>query len=234
MQYLEFLDRFHDLLTPRTYLEVGIRNGASLALSRCPCIGIDPSFELTTTIAAPHELFAMTSDDYFASLGSTSPFAKTPIDLAFIDGMHLFEFALKDFINVETYCDSSSVVVFDDMLPRDVDEAARDRHTQAWTGDVFKLRDVLVALRPDLRLTLVDTEPTGLLIVSNLSPTSRILEAHVPDLLATHVQPDPQHIAPEVLDRSIAVTPDAALSMQSWQTIRARRARKRRSPSLFH
>jgi hypothetical protein len=106
-------------------------------------------------------------------LGSRSPFWPTPIDLAFIDGMHLFEFALRDFINVERYCEPSSVVVFDDMLPRDVDEAARERHTQAWTGDVFKLRDVLVALRPDLRLTVVDTEPTGLLIVSNLSPTNR-------------------------------------------------------------
>jgi hypothetical protein len=147
--------------------------------------------------------------------------------------MHLFEFALKDFINVERYCTASSVVVFDDMLPRDVDEAARDRHTQAWTGDVFKLRDALVALRPDLRLTLVDTEPTGLLIVSNLSSTNRVLEANLPELVATYVQPDPQRIAPEVLDRSIAVTPDAALSMADWRAIRKRRARQRRFPALF-
>jgi hypothetical protein len=234
MQYLEFLDRLHELLTPRTYLEVGIRNGSSLALSRCRSVGIDPAFDLTATIAAPHELYTMTSDDYFASLGADSPFAKTPIDLAFIDGMHLFEFALKDFINVERHCTPSSVVVFDDMLPRDVDEAARERHTQAWTGDVFKLRDVLVALRPDLRLTLVDTEPTGLLIVSNLSRTNRVLPSHLSQLIETYVQPDPQRIAPEVLDRSIAVTPDAALSMPAWQAIRKRRARQRRFPALFH
>ena len=53
----------------------------------------------------------------------------TTLDLAFIDGMHLFEYALRDFINVERFADWSSVIVFDDMLPRNVDEAARDRHT---------------------------------------------------------------------------------------------------------
>jgi len=231
LQYLEFLGRFHALLGPRTYLEVGIRNGASLSLSRCASIGIDPAFDLTFSITAPHELFEMTSDDYFASLGSRSPFWPTPIDLAFIDGMHLFEYALRDFINVERYCEPSSVVVFDDMLPRDVDEAARDRHTQAWTGDVFKLRDVLVALRPDLRLTVVDTEPTGLLIVSNLSPTNRVLEERFDDIVATRVRPDPQEIAPEVLARSIAVGPDEALSMKEWKRIRSKRTRQRLLPA---
>jgi hypothetical protein len=234
MQYLEFLDRLHALLQPRTYLEVGIRNGASLSLSRCTSIGIDPAFDLTATIGAPHELFEMTSDDFFASLGSRAPFGATPIDLAFIDGMHLFEFALKDFINVERFCAPSSVVVFDDMLPRDVDEAARERHTRAWTGDVFKLRDALVARRPDLMLTLVDTEPTGLLVVSNLAPTNRVLEENLDQLIATYVQPDPQEIAPEVLDRTIAVTPETALSMRRWQSIRNRRSRQRRFPALFH
>ncbi|MGD0053840.1 MAG: class I SAM-dependent methyltransferase [Acidimicrobiales bacterium] len=227
MQYLDFLDRFHALLRPRTYLEVGIRNGASLALSRCASIGIDPAYELTTEINAPHELFEMTSDDYFASLGSRTPFSSLPIDLAFIDGMHLFEFALRDFINVERYCAPSSVVVFDDMLPRDVDEAARERHTQAWTGDVFKLRDVLVALRPDLRLTVVDTEPTGLLIVSNLSPTNAVLAQRFEEIVAAYVKPDPQRIAPEVLTRSIAVGPLDALSMREWTRIRSKRTRQR-------
>ena len=36
------------------------------------------------------------------------------MDLAFIDGLHLFEFSLRDFMNVEKLAHPGSVVVFDD------------------------------------------------------------------------------------------------------------------------
>ena len=79
--------------------------------------------------------------------------------------MHLFEYALRDFINVERFADWSSVIVFDDMLPRNVDEAARDRHTKMWTGDVYKVVPVLQKYRPDLTVIQVDTQPTGMAVV---------------------------------------------------------------------
>src|SRR5256885_12302956 len=34
-----------------------------------------------------------------------------PVDLAFIDGMHLFEFALRDFVNLERYCAPGSTIL---------------------------------------------------------------------------------------------------------------------------
>ena len=224
MHYLEFLSRLHATLQPRTYLEVGIRNGDSLALSRCQSIGIDPDFNLTAEITAPHELFRVTSDDYFESLGGSRPFGDAPIDLAFIDGMHLFEFALKDFLNVERFTDADSVIVFDDMLPRDVDEAARDRHTQAWTGDVFKIRGVLAERRPDLSLTVVDTQPTGLLLVTNLSPGNEVLARDYDAIVEATVAPDPQRVPDEVLRRTMAVSPEEALGLANWSAIAARRA----------
>jgi hypothetical protein len=39
------------------------------------------------------------------------------IDRAFIDGMHCFEFVLRDFINTERYMSWTSVIVFNDVLP---------------------------------------------------------------------------------------------------------------------
>jgi len=168
MHYLEFLDRLHVALAPRTYLEIGIRNGDSLALSRCPSIGIDPGFEVTRELRSPTTLVRSTSDRYFDHLPPEGPFGDLPVDLAFIDGMHLLEFAVRDFANLERHSAWSSVAAFDDVLPRDVDMAARERHTQAWTGDVFRILDVLGTERPDLTLVVVDTEPTGLLLVLGL------------------------------------------------------------------
>ena len=87
----------------------------------------------------------------------TPPFGGLPIDFAYIDGMHLLEYALRDFIGVEQYSARSSVVAFDDVLPRNVEEAARDRHVMPWTGDVFRIPLVLTEHRPDL--VVLSTSP---------------------------------------------------------------------------
>ena len=45
----------------------------------------------------------MTSDDFFASHDLAQVLGGRPVDLAYIDGMHQFEFALRDFMNLERY-----------------------------------------------------------------------------------------------------------------------------------
>ena len=53
--------------------------------------------------------------------GRTNPLAHLEgmaLDFAFIDGMHLSEFALRDFMNIEEHMDRAGVVVLDDVLPR--------------------------------------------------------------------------------------------------------------------
>ena len=40
------LREVHEVLEPPTYLEIGIRHGDSLALARCPSIGVDPAYDL--------------------------------------------------------------------------------------------------------------------------------------------------------------------------------------------
>ena len=108
--------------------------------------------------------------------------------------MHLFEYALRDFINVERFADWSSVIVFDDMLPRNVDEAARDRHTKMWTGDVYKVVPVLQKYRPDLTVIQVDTEPTGVAVVFGADATSTALSDAYEEIVGEWVVPDPQKV----------------------------------------
>ena len=77
------------------------------------------------------QLIKATSDDVFAGDNPLAHFGGVPVDLAFIDGMHLSEFALRDFINIEPFMADTGVIVIDDVLPRNGLEAARDRKTRA-------------------------------------------------------------------------------------------------------
>jgi hypothetical protein len=64
------------------------------------------------------QLVRATSDDFFDRADALAHFGGTPVDLAFIDGMHLSEFALRDFVHTAPHMGTAGVVVFDDMLPR--------------------------------------------------------------------------------------------------------------------
>ena len=220
VRYLDFLRGVHEALRPPTYLEIGIRHGDSLALSRSRSVGIDPSFGIRAELEAPVALFRTTSDEFFARADPTAPLGGRPAALSFIDGMHLFEFELRDFINVERHSDWSSVVVFDDVLPWKAEMAARERATRAWTGDVFKIRSVLERERPDLVCLTVDTRPTGLLLVLGADPSSDVLERRHDALVSEWVVPDPQSVPADVLERRGVLSPEALLQSGVWAALR--------------
>jgi hypothetical protein len=225
MRYLDFLGRLHELLDPPTYLEIGVRHGDSLALARCRAVGVDPAPAITQELHADTVLFHETSDEYFDRKDSLEPFGGRRIALAFIDGMHLLEFALRDFTNVERHSDWTSVIVFDDVFPRDVEEAARRRHTRAWTGDVFKVTHVLRRWRPDLVLTRVDTEPTGLLLVTALDPQNETITESWNDIVRDTVRPDPQEIPSDVSGRRGGQDPERVLRSSYLKWLRDASAR---------
>ena len=219
MRYLDFLRVLHERLSPATYLEIGVRNGTSLALSRCRSVGVDPAYKVTAELDGDVALIRTISDEYFSRPEPLAPFGGRPVDLAFIDGLHLFEFALRDFVNVERHATRSSVVIFDDVFPRSVDEAARERHTKSWTGDVYKVLAVLHKHRPDLTCLRVGTEPTGLLVVLGLDPTSTALSDAYDDIVAEHVTPDPQRVPADILSRITALPPQRVLDAPLWQLL---------------
>ncbi|WP_328317461.1 class I SAM-dependent methyltransferase [Streptomyces sp. NBC_00388] len=239
----EFLRGIHRVYRPRTYLEIGVNDGRSLALSRAPSIAVDPAFKVVTSISCDVHLVKQTSDAFFAredpllhlrtgrnpfrALARRDPLgllgAEPRLELSFIDGMHLFEFALRDFMNVEKHARWNSVIVLDDMLPRNIDEAARDRHTGAWTGDVYKVAEVLRRFRPDLLVVEVDTKPTGVVAVFGADPSSTVLKQKYDAILAEYVTEDPQDVPAEVLTRKRAVSPEALLGAGFWPgLVRAR------------
>jgi hypothetical protein len=233
VQYLDFLRRVHDVLEPPTYLEIGIRHGTSLALATSTSVGIDPAYDLRVELPEDTSLFRETSDEYFDRPDPLVPFGGRSPALAFIDGMHLVEYALRDFVNVERHSDWTSVVIFDDIFPSDAEMAARNRHTRDWTGDVYKVLGVLARHRRDLICLRVDTEPTGLLLVLGLDPGNSVLDERFDEIALEVVRPDPQRVPPDVLERRDAVVPEEVLGASFWPFLReAREARISRRKGL--
>jgi hypothetical protein len=187
--YLVHLRRFHETLRPRTYVEIGVDAGRTLSLARPPTLafGVDPAQNEAPAFAAQTRLFAMESDAFFESGQAAEALGGLPIDLAFVDGLHLFEQVLRDFIHLERHAGRGSVVLFHDCLPLDRATASRVRRTGFWTGDVWKIAPILAAHRPDLTVFVIPAWPTGLGVVTGLDPASRALTNRFEQIVAEFV-----------------------------------------------
>lgn len=168
------LAQIHKLKKPSVYLEIGTLRGKSLQLANCYSIAIDPDFKISakTKFTQHVDFFEMTSDEFFEK-----ETLKQKPDLVFIDGLHLIEQVLKDFINVEKNSHKGTMVVFDDVLPDGREQCNRKRppQPQPWVGDVWKIIPILQQYRSDLRLTLLYDEFPGLLLVTGLDFESAVL-----------------------------------------------------------
>src|SRR5437016_4790396 len=175
--YLDVISMFHSHLRPRTYLEIGVETGVSIALARgeTRAIGIDPEPKITQRLAPGTSIHATTSDEYFAAHDVRAEFGGLPIDLAFIDGMHWFEFALRDFMNIERHCTPRSTILIHDCYPLSRHTAERERRTSFWSGDIWRLILILRKYRPDLSVKVIGAAPTGLGMVRGLDPCSSVL-----------------------------------------------------------
>lgn len=178
--YLDVLAQLHADRRPDWYLEIGVGRGNSLA--RCPgrAVAVDPDFRVSQDVIGSKpelHLIRATSAEFFASDPAAA--LSGVLDLAFIDGQHLFEYVLDDFIATEKLCHPRSMVLLHDLVP--LSPAAADRIwdpalTKGWSGDAWKMTLILREYRPDLVFDVLDTRPSGLGVVTGLDPANRILE----------------------------------------------------------
>ncbi len=173
--YRDLLHSFHDWLQPGVYLEIGIESGRTLSLARPPtkAIGVDPKPDLQYTFQASTQIFELTSDEFFSAHEVRQQFGA--VDLAFLDGLHLFEQTLRDFLNIEQQANRNGVILIHDCLPLHPLVAQRDPQTEFWTGDTWKVIPILKQYRPDLEVFTIASAPTGLGVVTCLDPESTVL-----------------------------------------------------------
>ncbi|MER8922447.1 class I SAM-dependent methyltransferase [Mesorhizobium sp. M0802] len=166
--YYDWLERLYSELEPTVVVEIGVCDGVSLSKIKPPAlaIGIDPNPRATMALSAETHIFPETSDTFFDRGGADALLAGRPLGVGFIDGLHTFDQALRDFANLEHYCDPGSVLLVHDTVPLDDTTQKVPPTTQFHTGDVWKMVPALKALRPDLDVFTIATPWTGLTVVS--------------------------------------------------------------------
>lgn len=213
--YVGLLDRIHRHLRPRSYVEIGVDTGTSLALALpgTVAVGVDPAAHVVAPLGRQTRLYEMPSDDFFATVSKTDALHGRPLDLAFVDGMHHFEYAFRDFINLERWADPSTTVLVHDCYPADEQMAARQPRPVDWAGDIWKLIVCLARERPDLAVTVLDVGPSGLGVIGNLDPTSTVLAERYDALVEEFVPLPFSWLDQEGKDQALRVVPT------DWPTV---------------
>jgi hypothetical protein len=198
MGYLQFIPQLCMQREAEAYLEIGVQNGSHLAnVAVDTAFGVDPDFSLTTDPTRGKRvlhLHRMTSDAFFRRHAADVERAGR-LDFAFLDGMHLFEYLLRDIYNTEALSKPSGLIALHDCLPLDGEMVERVNsyagrtpgpYAAAWTGDVWKVVPILEEYRPDLSVTLVDCAPTGIVCISGLNPNSTVLKDRYLEIVAKY------------------------------------------------
>lgn len=161
------------ILNARTYLEIGVADGAAILRVAAPNrIGVDPMPTPQPIAAAmrrnPIDYYSMTSNEFFRS--APSVIRSSGIDVAFIDGLHTYGQSLADVENCLAHLNPSGIIFVHDCNPfseaiaapaASYDEAVRldpSGTMGLWMGDVWKTILHLRSCRNDLNVGVLDCD----------------------------------------------------------------------------
>ncbi len=147
-------------ISARSYLEIGVREGDTFFnVDILHKTAVDPNFQFDPEEHKEENIsfFPITSDEFFENFPEEQkkePYNREDSDFTFdiiyIDGMHTYEQAYKDFTNSLRFSHEKTVWIFDDTLPWDPLSAYPNQETslkyrklmglagRQWHGDVFK------------------------------------------------------------------------------------------------
>ncbi|RMH81579.1 MAG: hypothetical protein D6683_04105 [Actinomyces sp.] len=176
--YLGTLRRLDQVIRPRTYIEVGVDRGWSLAASTADVrVGIDPDPHpdlptVTTDTPDIDEiidrgpgsawLVRRRSDDAAGALHDL--LKRRRAQFAFVDGLHLADQVIRDIAMLRTFTGRDAIFALHDVIPIQggMSRLPPRRRDQAWTGDVWRVVPTLAAMGVDVVVDPVP--PSGLAI----------------------------------------------------------------------
>jgi hypothetical protein len=136
------------------YLEIGVNDGSCIRQINIPHKdGVDPfpGAEIGGCVV-PEINYQMTSDEFFNS------YVNRKYDIIFIDGLHHSEQVDKDIQNSLNYLEEGGFIILHDCNPPTYDVQVVPRQTGIWNGDVWKSVVRLRCQRPDLEVSVIDTD----------------------------------------------------------------------------
>lgn len=169
----------------KNYLEIGVFNGHIFFRIKSDFkIAVDPEFRFDSsrrfgkTIINPYNVynkyFSKTSDDFF-SADAPEVFNGKQLNISLIDGMHEYDYALRDTENVLKYLSNDGVIILHDCNPliksasSSYAEWEARNFSDTWNGDVWRVILHLQCLRHDVNAFVLDCDH-GLGIITKRTP----------------------------------------------------------------
>jgi hypothetical protein len=189
MNRLFFLKKLFRKKRFETYLEIGVFKGrVFFSVPAHKKIAVDPKFQFTASKKVKKffrrvsnlwaKFYEKTGDDFFAEDAPTL-FKKNKIDVCLVDGMHEYNFALRDIENSLKFLQKDGVVLIHDCNPLSKEasvsfEEYKNRgFVQDWNGDTWKAIVHLRSLRDDINVFVLDCDQ-GLGVVTYGEPESKL------------------------------------------------------------
>lgn len=150
----DIINFLYDNYNFKDYLEIGVNDGTCIRLVNIPHKdGVDPfpGGEIGGCYV-PEVNYEMTSDDFFNN------HIKQAYDVIFIDGLHHSDQVDKDIQNALRYLNDSGFIILHDCNPPEYEVQIIPRQTGIWNGDVWKSIVKLRCQRPDLVVSVIDTD----------------------------------------------------------------------------
>jgi SAM-dependent methyltransferase len=158
----------------RTYLEIGVFLGkVFFFVPASKKIAVDPQFrfglyrKFKRIFRNVNNLWAKfyekTSDDFFLQ-DAPKIFKESKIDICLIDGMHEYEYALRDIENALRFLQKGGVIIVHDCNPPTKEanisyvEWEKKNFTGYWNGDVWRAIIHLRSLRDDVNVFVLDCD----------------------------------------------------------------------------
>jgi len=189
MNRLFFLKKLFGRKKFKTYLEIGVFRGrVFFSVPAQNKIAVDPEFRFTTFQKAKKvfrrfsnlwaKLYEETSDDFFIN-DAPKLFQKSKVDVCLVDGMHEYQFALRDIENSLKFLQKGGVILVHDCNPVtkeasvNFEEYKNRGCVRDWNGDVWKAIVHLRSLRDDINVFVLDCDQ-GLGIVTFGKPENQL------------------------------------------------------------
>ena len=144
LQRAEVINYFIKRCGYQRYLEIGVASGTTFnAVEAAYKVAVDPHFQ-TKPESLQGESFELSSDRFF------DEHLTATFDIVFIDGLHTFEQALRDFTRAMGRVPRSGLILLDDCNPGDYLASLKDHSLCAsgkrqmhapdadWMGDVYR------------------------------------------------------------------------------------------------